>query len=142
MKSKDLHNWMWGEAISMLEQAERLQRQFFRAATPAQAHAWEPPIDVVDTPEGLCIHVALPGVPASGVIVEIEQDGVVVSALRSFPECTPGAQVRRVEIPYGRFERRIPLPMHALELADRAMKDGVLTLTLRTRAKQERDGRA
>jgi HSP20 family protein len=95
---------------------------------------------VVETPDGLCIHVALPGVSASGVVVEIEQEAVVVSALRSFPECAHGEHVRRVEIPYGRFERRILLPMHALELTDRTMKDGVLTLNMKARARHERGG--
>ena len=30
--------WMWGEAVDLLEQAERLQRQFFRLAGAADQH--------------------------------------------------------------------------------------------------------
>ena len=30
MKSRDLRSLMWGEALSLLEQADRLHRQFFR----------------------------------------------------------------------------------------------------------------
>ena len=63
MHSRDLSKLMWGEALSLLEQADRLHRQFCR---PASAHApvWEPPIDVVETADTLSVHVALPGVPA------------------------------------------------------------------------------
>jgi hypothetical protein len=34
---------MWDEALSLLDRAERLHRQFFTHAT----HAWEPPVDVL-----------------------------------------------------------------------------------------------
>jgi hypothetical protein len=34
---------MWDEALSLLDRAERLNRQFFTHAT----HAWEPPVDVL-----------------------------------------------------------------------------------------------
>jgi HSP20 family molecular chaperone IbpA len=43
--------------------------------------------------------------------------------------------VHRIEIPYGRFERRIGLPLAdsyaALELAGECLAEGVLTLTFR-----------
>ena len=129
---------MWGEAISLLEQAERLQRQFFHVAPAAHACTWEPPIDVIETPEGYQVHVALPGVAPAGVAVDLEPEALVISALRSFPECGAGTRIHRVEIPYGRFERRVLLPGHALELAEHSLKDGVLTLTLVKRARANR----
>ncbi len=128
MNSKHMRSWMWGEALSLIEQAERLQRQFFRMAPAAHAYAWEPPADITESEEGFCVHVALPGVAPEAVSVEIEQDAVLVSALRPFPECGSGARIHRVEIPYGRFKRRIALPLHALELKERSLRDGVLTL--------------
>jgi HSP20 family molecular chaperone IbpA len=128
MTSKDLRTWMWGEALSLMDQADRLQRQFFRMAPSQAQFAWEPPADVTETPEGFCIHVALPGVAPNAVTVKLEADGVSIHALRAFPECGPEARIHRVEIPYGRFERHIGLPMHALEVGERSLKDGVLTL--------------
>jgi len=73
-----------GRSPSLLEQADRLHRQFCR---PASVHApvWEPPIDVVETADTLSVHVALPGVPADSVLVELETDAVTVSARRPFP---------------------------------------------------------
>ena len=32
MNSRNLSNLMWGEALSLMEQADRLHRQFFRPA--------------------------------------------------------------------------------------------------------------
>ena len=127
MRSRDVSTWMWSEALSLLEQADRLQRQFFRPASAAQA--WEPPADVIETPQGLEVHIALPGVAAGSIIVELEPAAIAVSASRPFPACEGAARIHALEIPYGRFERRIRLPMHALELTGKKWQDGCLTLT-------------
>ncbi|MGH8737711.1 MAG: Hsp20/alpha crystallin family protein [Burkholderiales bacterium] len=124
---------MWGEALALLEQAERLQRQFFRVGPSAAARSWEAPVDLVESTDALRAHVALPGVDAESVAIGIEQDAVTVSALRAFPACEGGARIHRLEIPYGRFERRIALPMHALELTGRSFANGLLTLTFAKR---------
>jgi HSP20 family molecular chaperone IbpA len=122
---------MLGEALSMLDRAERLQRQFFTHAVDA----WEPPVDILETQTGLEVHVALPGVAADSITIALDAGGVSVSALRSFPCRETGAHLHRIEIPYGRFERRIALPLEdpymPIELAARRFADGVLTLTFR-----------
>jgi HSP20 family protein len=122
---------MWGEALSMLDRAQRLQRQFF---IHAQA-AWEPPVDIVETGEALQLHVALPGVSADAITVALDPAGITISALRAFPCRSEDGQIHRLEIPYGRFERHIALqlsdPYAPLELAGKALQDGILTLTFR-----------
>ena len=115
----------------MLERAERLQRQFFSHA----AAAWEPPVDVIEAEDALIVHVAMPGVSADSVTIGVDHAGVSVSGLRAFP-CREGTtQIHRIEIPYGRFERTIGLPLAdpyaRLELAERSLSDGVLTLVFR-----------
>lgn len=126
---------MWGEALSLLEQADRLHRQFFRVAGSEATPCWEPPADVVESAECLQVHVALPGVSADSIAVVIEPGGVVVSALRPFPCREVEAHIHRIEIPYGRFERRIMLPLEdpyiPIDLIGRQLVDGVLTLTFR-----------
>jgi HSP20 family protein len=122
---------MWGEALSMLDRAERLHRQFF--APPAYGAArsvpsWQPPIDIVEADGTLRVHVALPGVAADSIALTLDEGGVIVSALRPFPCRDAFARVHRVEIPHGRFERRIALDLSGLELRDQALADGVLTL--------------
>ena len=122
---------MWGEALSMLDRAQRLQRQFFTHADVA----WEPPVDIVETGETLQMHVALPGVSADAITVGLDATGITISALRAFPCREEGGQIHRLEIPYGRFERHIALqlgdPATPLELAGKQLQDGILTLTFR-----------
>jgi HSP20 family protein len=126
---------MWSEALSMLEQADRLHRQFFRVAGSEAAPTWEPPADVVAFEERIEAHIALPGVSPDSITIALEPGAVIVSALRAFPCREGGAHIHRIEIPYGRFERRIVLPLEdtyrPLELAERRLADGVLTLTFR-----------
>jgi HSP20 family protein len=138
MRSRDLHSWMWGEALSLVEQAEHLRRQFFHMSPAACAHAWEPPVDLIETSDGLHLHMALPGVAAGAVTVRIEPDCIVVSAVRAFPECPGDARIHRVEIPYGRFERRISFATQAFELAGRTLENGLLTLVFARRVREER----
>ena len=127
-----MRNWMWSEALSLLAQAEGLQKEF---ACPAVAgKSWEPPIDVVESSAALFVHVALPGVPADAIVVGLEPAAVTVAAMRGFPITARGARLHRIEIPYGRFFRRIPLPLDRLEPAGRSFIDGCLTLAFRKRA--------
>lgn len=130
MNSRDLSRVMWGEALSLLEQADRLHRQFFQPVT-AQAPVWEPPVDVIEGADHIWVHVALPGVDPGSVVVSLEPDAAVVSARRSFPAPDEGraARIRALEIPYGRFQRRIRLPMQALALTNNRMREGCLALT-------------
>jgi HSP20 family protein len=134
MRSRDFRSLMWGEALSLLEEADRLQRQFFRVGPAAGARVWEPPIDVLETPEGVRVHVALPGVSAESIVIGLEPDAVAIAALRPFPSGDGSERIHRLEIPYGRFERRIVLPLHALELSDKTFANGMLTLTFLRRS--------
>ena len=131
MTSRDLSRLMWSEALSLLEQADRLQRQFIRPAT-AQAPAWEPPVDIVETADSVRVHVALPGTAADSIAVKFEPGAITISAHRPFPigasESQCAARIHALEIPYGRFERRIGLPTQALTLSGRKLQDGCLTL--------------
>jgi HSP20 family protein len=122
---------MLGEALSMLDRAQRLQRQFFTH----DVVSWEPPVDIVEADNALLVHVALPGVSADAITVALDPAGITISALRAFPCRTEGGQIHRLEIPYGRFERHIGLPLGdpytPLELAGKRLENGVLTLTFR-----------
>jgi HSP20 family protein len=119
---------MWAEACEMLEQVERLQRQFFRpGVTPA---AWEPPVDVFETRDMLRIVVALPGVAAEDVRVVAENGTLTVIGARRLPREAAGA-IHRLEIPHGHFERRLALPQGHYELVDYHLSDGCLNLQLR-----------
>ncbi len=115
----------------MIDRAERLQRQFFRHA-PA---SWEPPVDITETADELRVQVALPGVPAESITVALDPGGLIVSAARPFPCAGDTRNIHRIEIPYGRFERQIGLPLgdpySPLELVRKSLSDGVLTLVFK-----------
>jgi len=112
MSNNDPMSWMLSEAIESLSRAERLHQQFFqlRPQGPAGKPCWEPPVDVLETDQELLVFVALPGVDADQVEVAIEDGILRVSGQRVLPAELRNAVIHRLELPQGRFERRISLP--------------------------------
>ena len=132
MSERDREGWMWAEACEMLARAERLHRQFFQPARgEARLPTWEPPADVVETERELLILVALPGVDPDRVDAHIENGSLVVLGHRTLPSELREAVIHRLEIPLGRFERRLPLPAGRYEAARRYAVHGCLLVTLR-----------
>ena len=112
MPTKNPVNWMLSEAIDSLARAERLHQQFFSLQSKAGARepSWEPPIDVLETDDELLIFVALPGVDPDEVEAVIADGVLVISGQRTLPKELRDARILRLELPQGRFERRIALP--------------------------------
>jgi HSP20 family molecular chaperone IbpA len=130
----DPKDWMWAEACAMLERVEQMHRQFFRPGLPGmQAAAWQPPIDVFETADGLRIAVALPGVEIQDIDIATEQDVLMISGVRHLPSVARGAAIQRLEIPYGRFERQVRLPAGRFELGHPELLHGCLFITLAKR---------
>jgi HSP20 family protein len=130
MTYRDPRQWMWAEALELLRGAEQLQRRFFQLGA-TEAPAWEPPVDLYETSEGLTLSVALPGVAGADLEISLESGTVVVRGERAFPVEHERALIYRLEIPYGRFERRIELPAGQYRLVDRRLADGCLTIELK-----------
>ena len=132
MSSRFPTDWMWAQACEVIEEAERMHRQFFRlAATGRTRVTWEPPVDVFEDDYEIVVLVALPGVPAQRIEVTAEAGELVVRAERSLPFAASQSTPQRLEIPYGYFERRIRLPGARIETATRELRDGCLMLRLR-----------
>lgn len=132
MRSRNPTTWMWEQAYDLLQEAERMHRQFFRLSASAQpCPAWEPPADVYEDENELVAVVALPGVPPDRIQVTLEGDTLVVRAESRIPRPPRAGGIRRLEIPYGRFERAIQLPPGRLEAVGRDLVDGCLVLRLR-----------
>jgi HSP20 family molecular chaperone IbpA len=128
----DPNDWMWAHAVDLIERAEHMHRQFFRLASSAGPQAvWEPPVDVLEDEREFVIVVALPGVVAECVQITSEPGELVVRAERPVPFTGARQVVRQLEIPYGNFERRIPLPGGDLEFVSRDLTHGCLILRLR-----------
>jgi HSP20 family protein len=122
----DRTDWMWSEACALIARAERLNQEFFR---PAVSAAWQPPVDILETERAIWILVALPGVESSDVQVSIDGNVLSIVGIRRLPEIARGAAVHRLEIPNGRFERRIQLPATPLEISRPQLRDGCLFLS-------------
>jgi HSP20 family protein len=131
MRVRDPTVWMWGEALDMLERADRLQRQFCQLHGSDQpSPVWEPPIDMFETERQYVIVVALPGVTAGQLDIQVDDAVLIVRGQRRQPAAAAAGHIHRMELPYGRFERRIELPGRMLQLGERHLADGCLTLTL------------
>jgi HSP20 family molecular chaperone IbpA len=128
MSVNDPINWMLSEAIGSLARAERLRQQFFNLQSGGPS--WEPPIDVLETDEQIMILVALPGVAPDQVEAVIGGDGVlVISGNRTLPAELRNARIHRLELPQGRFERRIALPIGRYAVS-RFAADGCIVVRL------------
>lgn len=128
-----MHNrrFMWAHALELLDRAERLHRQFFqRAETPTGA-VWEPPADIFETEQGVVLLVALPGVPPEEIRVSFEGDVLRIGGTRRWPELVRHARILRIEVPHGRFERRLELPPGQFELERQELSDGCIAVYLR-----------
>ncbi len=126
-----VRDWMWSEACDMLARADRMHRSFFSPTKGStQSPAWEPPVDVIETEREVIVLVALPGVDASHSEAVIDGGELVVSGTRVLPKELHTATIHRLELPQGRFARRVPLPAGRYRTARRASVDGCLLIAL------------
>ncbi len=138
MSSERQYGWMWVEACEVLDRAERLQRQFLRyVGRGADAAVWEPPVDIQESADGLILVFALPGVAAEDISLTIEPAELTLSARRPLKLSSAEAVIRRLEIPHGRFFRRIPLAGLPLKLTASRYENGCLEVRLGREAPQD-----
>jgi HSP20 family protein len=130
MEAKFPSYWMWSEAFEMLARAERMHRQFFQPSGSSPSVAWEPPVDVLETERVVLVLVALPGVDFNEVKAVINQGELLISGCRAYPEEMRTAIIHRLELPQGRFERRIRLPPGRYSAIRRSDSNGTLLVTL------------
>ena len=134
MAMRNPPSWMWAEACEMLERAQQLQRQFFRFGRAVAAEPrWEPPVDILAYGNEVQVAVALPGVAADHIEVRTDSGLLIVSATRALPVTSHATAVHRLEIPYGRFERRIALPEGRYQMLEQVYANGCLVLRLAQR---------
>jgi len=132
MRSRDPNQWMWAEALKMLDEANRLQRRFFEVSVrPLAAPRWEPPVDIFESEDELWLFYALPGVAKEQIEVGLERSELVVRGERQLPPVAHTTTIRRLELPHGRFERRVPLPTGRFELITQQVDHGCLVIGLR-----------
>ncbi len=123
--------WMWTQACELLDRADRMQREFVRYVGPgADAAVWEPPVDIQETSAGLQFVFALPGVSPEHIDIRLEPNALTVSAIRPARLGGSDSVVRRMEIPHGRFVRRIALAGARFRIGDTRYLNGCLEVRL------------
>jgi len=131
MSSDFSRSWMWSEACAMLARAERLHRELVRPIHPGvRLPAWEPPVDVLETEREVLVLVALPGVKVDEVEAIVDGGDLVFAGTRVLPPELHTAVIHRLELPQGRFERRVRLPGGRYSAVHRSAVDGCLLITL------------
>ena len=145
------HDWMWSEACEMLARAERMHRALFRpvrqemrqemrqetrqetrqeSRQESRLPAWEPPADILETELEVLVLVALPGVDADGAQAVIEDGDLVIAGTRAVPREWRTAIIHRLELPQGRFYRRLRLPAGGYSTVRRTAAAGCLVISL------------
>lgn len=120
-------NIMWSETLTVVARAGRQQREVFQLTDTG----WEPPVDMLETASGFLIIVALPGVRPDEIETVIGNGELTVRGTRRWPALREPSRAHRIELPHGRFERRLPLPHGAYQLVGQDHTDGCLILTLK-----------
>lgn len=97
---------------------------------------WEPAIDIFERPQDLVIVVELPGCDGEAIEVTVERNTLQIRGNRTkrVPKGTLG--VHQMEIPYGEFERQVPLaPGLDVDAVEAVYREGFLTVTIPRRAR-------
>jgi HSP20 family protein len=102
-----------GETGRLGSSFERTLDSIFRSVNPMFAEckrAWNPQIDVFDTPTEIFITAEIAGVEKQDLDVEINQQAIRISGRRLPQPHVDQASFRLAEIQYGNFERTLNLP--------------------------------
>ncbi len=100
-------------------------------AFPSLRGAWRPLYDLFITRNRLVLIVEVPGVEKDDMTISISPRGVLVQGRRKAVKLiTEGKIFYNLEIPYGRFERRIPFPIEVqVNKVKIKVANGLVTLT-------------
>ncbi len=118
---------LWAEALAKLSRIEALRRDFCQPTVSG----WEPPVDMLETAETMILVAAMPGVRVADVDLSEDGNELAIVGTRQLPPAIHIARVLRMELPQGRFERRVVLPPGRYELVERDLADGCLTIILK-----------
>jgi HSP20 family molecular chaperone IbpA len=140
MSAQDWDFIVWRRANDLLQQAERIHRNFLQIDTASQYRAqhgrtpsWEPPVNVVETDENLWVISALAGVAVDRIEVRLEGRELLIAGARPLPQCCHDGELKLWEIPLGRFERRLRLVGgdYPLSVGEISFQDGLLIIQIR-----------
>ncbi len=92
---------------------------------------WQPLYNLYTTTDSIIVHIELPGVNLQDVVIYLRSNYMLVVGNRKAPsELVRNCCIfHSLEIPYGRFSRRIDFPVPVeIRRYDYDIKDGILTM--------------
>lgn len=92
---------------------------------------WQPLYNLYTTPDSIIVHLELPGVNLQDVVIYLRSRYMVVTGNRKAPAELKGecCVFHSLEIPYGRFSRRIDFPVPIeIRRYNYDVQDSILTL--------------
>jgi HSP20 family molecular chaperone IbpA len=87
-------------------------------------------VDVIETDREVMVLAALPGVDPDQVEAAIDQGALLITGQRILPASLRRAVIHRMELPQGRFRRRVPLPPGRYGSVQLSMVNGCLFINL------------
>lgn len=124
-------SWQPSERIDSLRR--QLDQVFddFTGTSSSQEATWQPPIELMDTPENLVLRVQLPGIDRNQINIQATRNAVLIEGEYPYPQQSDSHPWFRSEFVYGKFRRLIALPSEIDNDCIQAdFREGVLTLTL------------
>jgi len=142
MKPRDRDLFSRQQLSDLMDQAERIHRNFLQVATSnhyvapnRRAGAWAPSINVVKTNKAWWVITALPGAKPNQIDIRLEGDELIIAGRRPLPACCAEGELAIWEIPLGHFERRLSLnPALQFTIAETCFENGLLITELRKSA--------
>jgi len=114
-----------------IHEVEELKRLLTQVRTPEAPVAWVPRADVYAGLDAVIFRVEIPGVEHDQLKVLIAEDECIVSGERPLPKAEGVLRPLGLESPYGTFERRFALPLHAApDKLTAKYTDGILEVTI------------
>ncbi len=124
----------WDPMRDMLNFHERMNRLIewgSEEAAVRRQSSWNPPVDILETPDDYVFRVELPGVGKDNINIQVEGSLLTVSGNRSMESESRIAVYHSIERVHGIFRRNFRLPGDVdVDRVEARYIDGVLDLRL------------
>lgn len=127
----------WDPFREMLTLQDRMNRLFQEGLSRQpreeniESAQWAPPVDIVETSEGIVLRADLPGVDQNEIELKVDDNILLMRGARRLPSGSNPEDYHRAERPHGSFVRSFSLPGNIDQAGIRAAhRNGVLEVTL------------
>jgi HSP20 family protein len=115
------------EKMSAEKKVTTFTAHIMKLEVTPHSHAWHPPTDLFETGKEFVVRVEIAGMSENDFSVQYDRNLLVILGKRSTPDSK--CAYHRMEIPYGEFSARIPMPEEAdIKNALAEYENGFLTI--------------